>query len=734
MIVCHRYLLALLLFGIVITARTTAEPSPFVYQNGNLVFEWDIYHDKAKASVASTKATVWQGSLLPAFWLSVNKNLCYIKASVIHDSLIQDKTHRLELSLAPYGKGWLMVSEQEQGVRFSELGIEWYNQAPAISEMYFGTSAVATDSAGVSPVWEKPFMGDWQSFGFCVPAAKGGTPQSFFRMWDFGQANIALGSFGPSMGSPYGAAYPRPLYFAAMGSNDGYVAIGSGSIPDAALSLRITATRGCFEYVYREDIWGAIPGKKRIWKDPLCITLGENPWMAFKKYYDFFPARSTVNPFAQKAIWNTWGIWRQKKYIIRPITGFAQKIGAELMVLDDPWEQSQGAGRPSLARFPHFMDDITDIRDKKLSPGLWEAMGWISDPFSQGLSEKDLILNRRGKPCKANWNFDPFAESYYCLDISSEKARTFITERTIRIMKTVSPALLKLDFGYGMPSPSMGVPRNPAYRGERFSAELLKLIARAARSVNPNVVIMYYGISPLYIEDMDMVSLDDQGDLWYEVPRGHQEWSIWASLLSDKNIAISGSSGYEWEQDDEVILNTCIIGSPGAMLPVYGKDEQPIADRYLNRRLAINKWYRKTLSWMPYWINSSLGDFNRPPRLNCWGRMEKIGRDTVLTALALREEDKDKIRDERISQMKWSGRWALIAQDDRDISASQALALIPFDPGRISLPCPSKPGSITRLGMQGETAFDDWEWTNGILTIKVSENTLNNSAGFLLKR
>lgn len=735
MTVCHRCLLLLMLFCIGHSAPASEKKEPLVYRSGNLVFEWDLYQDKARVITAQTKAQVWQGSLLPAFWLSVDKTMHYVKASVIHDSSFADgKEYRLDLSLGIYGKGRLLILKEEQGIRFTELSIEWTKQAPAISEMYFGTSAVSLDSAGVWPIWDRPFMTDWQSFGFCVPGAKGGTPQSYFRMWDFGQANIALGNFGPSTGSPYGAAFPRPIYFASMGSDEGFVAIGSGSVPDAALSMRVQSTKGCFQYVYREDLWGAVPGKKRVWKAPLCIALGENPWAAFKNYYRFFPAKPATGVPAARAIWNTWGMWGQKKFIIRPIVDFAEKIGAETFVVDDPWEQSQGAGVPNLSKFPHFFDDLAYARDKKMDHGVWETVGWITDPFSKGLTEKDLILNRNGKPCKANWNFDPTGESYYCLDVSSERVRQFLTERTVRIMKTVNPSLIKLDFGYGMPAPNMGVPRNPAYRGERMATELIRLISKAAKSVNPNVVIMGYSISPLSIADIDLVSLDDQGDLWYEVARGHQEWSIWASLLSDKNIALSGSSGYKWEQDDEVVLNTGIIGSPGAVLPIYLKDEQPVPDKYLNRRLAIDKWYRKTISWTPLWLNSDFGDFTKPPRLNCWGRMEKAGQDSILTALALRDGDKEKLNNERITRLRWSGRWAVIAQDDKDIFSSAALAVIPFDPGQISLPYPARPGSISKLSLDGETAFPDWTWENGMLTIQLTEDQLNKTAGFLIKR
>jgi hypothetical protein len=443
------------------------------------------------------------------------------------------------------------------------------------------------------------------------------------------------------------------------------------------------------------------------------------------------------------AFFNTWGLWREKKYVITPIADFARQLGASMLVLDDGWESSQGSGLPNSKRFPHLSSDLTSIHDSGMTHGVWETLGWVDDTAALGLRAADLIIGKNGRPVKANWNFDPTSVSYYCLDISSARAREFLRQRTVRVMQTLKPSLLKLDFGYGLPSPAMGVPRNPLYRGERQYAEMVRIIAEAAKSVDPSVTIMYYSIGPLAIDGVDIVSLDDQGDLWYDIKGGHGEWSIWASLLSDRNIAISGSSGYSWEPDDEVILNTAIIGVPGASLPMRQGDGQPVRQKFLNRRLAINKWFRKTIRWQPLWLDSQTGNFDGPPRLNCWGRMEKIDEDSVLTALVLRDgRGRDilknvspDIRDfALLRQLEFKGRWALISQDDKDIFSTSKLALIPFDAGELVIPCPARPAAITRLNMDGEPSYDQWEWKDGKLTVRVTEEVLEKTAGFLVTK
>ena len=128
------------------------------------------------------------------------------------------------------------------------------------------------------PSLELPFWPGWSAEGYCVPSGKGGPVQSFFRNWDLGHATFPLGSFGPSLGTPYAAAFPRPMFSAAMGGQDGWVAFGPGTIPDAALTLEIRATTGTLHYLYREDLWGTPAGRTRVWPEPLRFAWAPTAW------------------------------------------------------------------------------------------------------------------------------------------------------------------------------------------------------------------------------------------------------------------------------------------------------------------------------------------------------------------------------------------------------------------------------------------------------------------------
>ena len=728
--------LKVLLFSILILTLAHSvqgenqEKKNWIYTNGNYQFEWDFTTDKARMFQISTNKNIWQGSLLPAFWLQDANNLKrYVKPIVLSESKTDDGNEtQLILQFAELGTGSLVVKKKSLGISITDFQVRWNDKIPKIIDLYFGTASIPADRQSLMDEQNPPFSSDWEALGYCIPGAKGGTVQSYFRNWDFGLTNIALGSYGTSMGSPYGAAFPRPTLALAMGNDQGWMALGAGSIPDAPMTLKIRSYLGCVNLLYREDLWGA-GTKERNWENPLCITFGESAWIAFRQYFNFFPDKQPSTAIHSKAIWNTWGNWRNQEYPIRPMSNFAKQIGAEVFVIDDPWEASQGIGKPNTTLFPDIQTDLEYVHNNKMTHGIWETVGWVSDTLACGLSKADLICDLHGNPCIGSWTFNPFAAGYFCIDISSQRSRDFLIERTTYTMKTMKPKLIKLDFGYGMPNPNMGVPRNPELRGEKYPFELMKLIIEAAKSVDPDVTIMYYGINPLFLPLIDLISLDDQGDLWYANKEGHEQWSIWASLVCNKQVAISGSSSYDWHTDDQVILNTFILGSPGTVLATHLDDGKMVPEKYLNRRYAVNKWYRKSIRWEPLWLDSQTGNLQLPPKLNCWGRLETFDNKEALTALILRDMPKPNQYD-ALKPYNWKGRWAIISQDNKAITEAAEIVLVPFDEGFITIALPSAPKKIIKISISEETRLKDWNWKDGKLTIQINEQQLCKTAGF----
>ncbi len=678
---------------------------------------WDMQSDHAVVRTHPGGQEVWHGSLLPALWIQgADGSKQYIKAEVA--SSAQDM---LSLRFGNLAAGELTIKHDSAGIRFQRLALHWNQSPPAIVALYFGTSLLTAEQRAMVPSLELPFWPDWEADGFGIPSAKGGPLQSFFRRWDFGNASIALGSFGPAMGTPYGAAYPRPLYSAAMGGPNGWVAFGPGTVPDAALTLRIRSSNAALEYLYREDLWGTQKGTDRVWDEPFRLFWAHDAWDAYLRLFQSFPAVPPSAQAHQESHWNSWGNFRDHHYGLRELADqVASDIGAKILVLDDGWETNDSSGKPNLVRYPNFFDDLAYIRKKGLELGFWQACGWVDDPETSGLMPEDLVRGIDGVPRRVSWEMGTQVEPHhYVLDPSSPRAREFLRQRTLRIMRELKPRLLKLDFGYGLPGPDVAAPRDPALRGERFSYTLLKIIADAAREVDPTVTIQYYSIHPLMAPIENLITLDDLGDAGGQEAAGHGEWSVWAALAGVQGRAINASSGYDWRDDNEVLLDTAVIGAPGSILPLPTEGLAPPPGFDFHHRRALVEWYRHTTLWKPLWLNSEKGAIGSEPRPRCFGRLEPLRGEDRLTALVLRPEGggENQLNVPGLGLVRWQGRWAIISQDDEGLAASHRLACIPFDGGSLQLPRSAAPRHVVAVD-KSERPLTSWSWHNSALEVQ----------------
>jgi hypothetical protein len=318
------------------------------------------------------------------------------------------------------------------------------------------------------------------------------------------------------------------------------------------------------------------------------------------------------------------------------------------------------------------------------------------------------------------------------LDPSSPATRAFIRNKTHKLVREYGAQLLKMDFGYGLPGPDAAAPRDPALRGERFAFTLYHLMAEAAREINPDITLQCWGLSPLLRPAFNLLALDDLGDAGHQEALGHRQWSVWAALAGGAGTAIMASSGYDWDQDPEILLNTAIIGSPSGLLSINEK-AGGAPRRGLAQRRALSLWYRRTVSWQPLWLNTEKGRLGHDPLAKCWGRLESSAGGTRLTALALRD-GADKLSDRSpLRQADWTGRWAILAQGDHDVYEAPILACIPFDTGILSWPCAQKPREVKKVVGFAESAAVGWTWQKGFLTLPANDLE-PDFTGFLVLR
>ncbi len=706
----------------------------WIVEKNGYTFAWDIEKDTTALTNIQSGKQVWQGTLMPAFDLIYKNERIFRKARAVAADL-NEFGGIIQLELDGIGSGTLEIAQTGAGCEFRQLHMQWTDIPPALISLYFGVDELTLAQRDIVPNLDHPFWPNWSAQGFCIPSAKGSPIQSFFRCWDFGHAILPLGNFGPALGTPYAAAFPRPLFCGAIGGDDGWMVFGSAVIPDAALTLDIRASSGCLNYRYREDLWGASTNNPRVWNGLLRLSWQADAWDAYNAHFSTFDL-VPVDPRFQLSQWNTWGEYRFNIFKTRRMIDLiADEVKSEVFVFDDKWETFPSSGIPNRQTVPDFENDLAYLRERGLKVGLWQAVGWLDTPDAVGLTSDDLLCGMDGKPRRASWSMNPLApeSAHYCLDPSSTKARAYLQERIQRIVRDYRADLLKLDFGYGLPSPDVAAPRDPAYRGERLAYTLYKLAADAAREVNPNIILQSWGLSPLMRPAYNLVSLDDLGDAGSHEALGHRQWSIWAALAGQMDAAIMASSGYDWSALPDILLDTAIIGAPGSVLGLHSADDVRVSPGLLSRLRALMLWYRRSTHWTPLWLNSEKGSLHHEPLARCWGRLETIDGEDRLTALALRD-GADKLDDRSpLRQMDWSGCWALIAQDDAEIYSSKRLACVPFEPSKLYLPCLVKPQTVLKVSIADETPYSDWTWADGMLSLDASSiSSFDELTGFLV--
>jgi len=158
-----------------------------------------------------------------------------------------------------------------------------------------------------------------------------------------------------------------------------------------------------------------------------------------------------------------------------------------------------------------------------------------------------------------------------------------------------------------------------------------------------------------------------------------------------------------------------------------------VPSAFICRRQALSRWYRRKAGWMPLWLNSNRGRIGKEPSLASWGRLEQISGAERLTALVLRDEQKELLDPRALPHLAWSGRWALISQDDRAIFQSRRLACIPFGGTFLRLPCECPPTSVMQVFSAHEQPYTDWQWTDDALQLSLpAEAGSQELLGFLV--
>ena len=247
----------------------------------------------------------------------------------------------------------------------------------------------------------------------------------------------------------------------------------------------------------------------------------------------------------------------------------ASGLKARLFSIDDKWEVYYGTLVHSPTRLPHFEQFLDRLRADGYRIGIWAALMRCERPADIGLTEDNMLKRPDGSAYSTqNWG----GTRYFILDFTQPQVADVLRKLVKQFIRRYKPDLFKFDFGYELPPMSVAAPQDKRYCGERLMAHGLDVVIRAMREENPDLAVMYYQLSPLFLEYFDLHSTDDlflaPGEYAFEANRR----MYFSSLLGSLGVPTYGSSGYDWSSAPSIWFDSAAVGTIGSLNDFRGDE------------------------------------------------------------------------------------------------------------------------------------------------------------------
>jgi hypothetical protein len=162
---------------------------------------------------------------------------------------------------------------------------------------------------------------------------------------------------------------------------------------------------------------------------------------------------------------------------------------------------------------------------------------------------------------------------YYILDFTRPEVAKVLEDVARKFIRRYKPDLLKFDFGYEMPSVANAAPLDKKWTGERLMWKGLDVLINAMRKENPDLVVMYYNLSPLFLDYFDLYSPDDLFENAGEYDIEANRRFFFSSLLGKLGVPTYSSTGYDWAATSNIWFDAAALGTIGSMND-FKADEQ----------------------------------------------------------------------------------------------------------------------------------------------------------------
>src|SRR5215469_10163999 len=361
---------------------------------------------------------------------------------------------------------------------------------------------------------------------------------------------------------------------------------GLASLPAADLLLQTSGGQHSLIFRYNSELWGQarLPGSLSVGARVL-FTFGATYQDAIRGYYRAMRESGEIpveRPSAAKralmtsSIYSIWGgqvaadSW-DKKFTQAALEDLydafrASGLRMDVFEIDEGWDTHDGTLTHSETRLPHFEAFLERVRADGMKYGLWIVPLRCTSPQEIGLELRHLLKLHDGTPAKGGSAPDP----YFFLDVTQPEVEANVRERLQRMMKRYRPSLLKFDFGYEMPPLSLGAPADMRFAGEKLLIKTMDLLVDAVREIDPDVVVMYYGLSPFMRGRMDIHSPDDLYAAWGDFDIEANRRFYFSSLMGELGVPTYGSGGYDWASMPSIWFDSAMIGSLGVLADCRG--------------------------------------------------------------------------------------------------------------------------------------------------------------------
>ena len=530
------------------------------------------------------------------------------------------------------------------------------------------------------------------------------------------------------------------------GRSDAF-ACGLADLPSGDLFLNMFQGN-CSPWIdYRSDLWNHVrgPGKLTLGAS-LVWSTGPEYRSAIAGYYrsllqaDIIHIHQNSAHKTQVALtpeFCTWGsqvdenkeqdhldeAFLEETYLALKASG----MKAGLFSIDDKWEGAYGNLEHSKTRLPNFEQFLGKLRADGYRVGIWAALMRCERPADIGLTEDNMLKMPDGTPYLAK---NSGTSHYYIIDFTQPAVEKVLTSLVKRFIRRYKPDLFKFDFGYELPAAGVAAPQDKKWTGERLMWKGLDIVIKAMREENPDLVVMYYQLSPLFLDYFDLHSTDDlflaAGE--YDLEANRRIW--FSSLLGPLGIPTYGSSGYDWASSPSIWFDSAASGTIGSLNDFHGDEQgERGSPEFVAKYNGMSKVLRSTniFEVMP------LGSISEAPTLGAhahsWARME----DGQLVLLAYRppiagEENPlmSGATDPLIKNAIRSDVPVVIASRGKSsISKDGALAMVAYGGGEISILRENgEKAEIASHYFGGAVAQSRAQIRNGRLTINVADRSV----------